>query len=230
MNPLPRRLSPETCFADSCRGGHAPSHAPHEGGAPPAASPTRRRAQTWRSLFIAPCALCNPWSEVQIGRFSGDIVRRDGQTRRDTPSEGWWRAGDLNPRPRRCERRALPTELAPHPVSRHEENPKRRRAPHFLTAGSPVLDCTGMMPRRRRGGSRRSPIRRIIHNTMLRLHPAAISPKRPTLLSHAHRAPAGAVDTRPGRTHAPCRDTPEGFGHAPPRSGRFLPRASSPSA
>ncbi len=26
----------------------------------------------------------------------------------------WWRAGELNPRPRRCERRALPTELAPH--------------------------------------------------------------------------------------------------------------------
>ena len=32
-------------------------------------------------------------------------------------SEVWWRAGDLNPRPRRCERRALPTELAPHPIS-----------------------------------------------------------------------------------------------------------------
>ncbi len=28
--------------------------------------------------------------------------------------DDWWRAGDLNPRPRRCERRALPTELAPH--------------------------------------------------------------------------------------------------------------------
>ena len=26
----------------------------------------------------------------------------------------WWRAGDLNPRPQRCERCALPTELAPH--------------------------------------------------------------------------------------------------------------------
>lgn len=29
-------------------------------------------------------------------------------------SEGWWRAGELNPRPLRCERSALPTELAPH--------------------------------------------------------------------------------------------------------------------
>ena len=26
----------------------------------------------------------------------------------------WWRAGELNPRPLRCERSALPTELAPH--------------------------------------------------------------------------------------------------------------------
>jgi hypothetical protein len=30
-------------------------------------------------------------------------------------SSVWWRVGDLNPRPRRCERRALPTELTPHP-------------------------------------------------------------------------------------------------------------------
>ena len=52
-----------------------------------------------------------------LASVGGIGIRRDGSTRRDTPSEGWWRAGDLNPRPRRCERRALPTELAPHPVS-----------------------------------------------------------------------------------------------------------------
>ena len=34
-----------------------------------------------------------------------------GSARKD---EIWWRAGDLNPRPQRCERCALPTELAPH--------------------------------------------------------------------------------------------------------------------
>jgi hypothetical protein len=28
--------------------------------------------------------------------------------------KGWWRVRDSNPRPRRCERRALPTELTPH--------------------------------------------------------------------------------------------------------------------
>lgn len=28
----------------------------------------------------------------------------------------WWRMGDSNPRPRRCERRALPAELIPHAV------------------------------------------------------------------------------------------------------------------
>src|SRR5918992_4121044 len=28
----------------------------------------------------------------------------------------WWRVRDSNPRPRRCERRALPTELTPRPA------------------------------------------------------------------------------------------------------------------
>lgn len=32
----------------------------------------------------------------------------------DLTGEVWWRAGELNPRPLRCERSALPTELAPH--------------------------------------------------------------------------------------------------------------------
>ena len=41
-------------------------------------------------------------------------------------SEGWWRAGELNPRPLRCERSALPTELAPHWT---DIQPVRRR-PH----------------------------------------------------------------------------------------------------
>src|SRR5437667_1676931 len=34
---------------------------------------------------------------------------------RGPTSSGWWRVGDLNPRPRRCERRALPAELTPRP-------------------------------------------------------------------------------------------------------------------
>ena len=41
--------------------------------------------------------------EVQRGRKSGR-----------TNGIGWWTAWDSNPRPRRCERRALPTELAAH--------------------------------------------------------------------------------------------------------------------
>ena len=36
--------------------------------------------------------------------------------RRGFKSFLWWRAGDLNPRPQRCERCALPAELAPHPL------------------------------------------------------------------------------------------------------------------
>ena len=35
--------------------------------------------------------------------------------RPQSDKQPWWRARELNPRPRRCERRALPTELAPHP-------------------------------------------------------------------------------------------------------------------
>ena len=34
--------------------------------------------------------------------------------RRNARSAVWWRARELNPRPLRCERSALPTELAPH--------------------------------------------------------------------------------------------------------------------
>ena len=34
----------------------------------------------------------------------------------------WWTVGDLNPRPQRCERRALPAELTAHP---HSLNMKR---------------------------------------------------------------------------------------------------------
>src|SRR5574342_204377 len=38
--------------------------------------------------------------------FFDELKRRMG--------ECWWTAWDSNPRPRRCERRALPTELAAH--------------------------------------------------------------------------------------------------------------------
>src|SRR5688572_19416510 len=36
--------------------------------------------------------------------------------RRSATWKVWWTARDSNPRPRRCERRALPTELAAHAV------------------------------------------------------------------------------------------------------------------
>lgn len=43
------------------------------------------------------------------------LHRRGGHTSGAAGKNGiWWRAGDLNPRPQRCERCALPTELAPH--------------------------------------------------------------------------------------------------------------------
>ena len=38
----------------------------------------------------------------------------------------WWRARELNPRPLRCERSALPTELAPHPRNGDARTGSRR--------------------------------------------------------------------------------------------------------
>src|SRR4030095_4946485 len=40
----------------------------------------------------------------------------------------WWRVRDSNPRPRRCERRALPTELTPPERSSRILHGGRRRA------------------------------------------------------------------------------------------------------
>jgi hypothetical protein len=59
------------------------SVSPHIGYHEPAGSPTRRRAQTWRSLFIAPCALretigkgCVPWDKSASQRAWGGRVRK----------------------------------------------------------------------------------------------------------------------------------------------------------
>ena len=59
------------------------SVSPHIGYQEPAGSPTRRRAQTWRSLFIAPCALretigkgCVPWDKSASQRAWGGRVRK----------------------------------------------------------------------------------------------------------------------------------------------------------
>ncbi len=37
----------------------------------------------------------------------------------ESDGKRWWTARDSNPRPRRCERRALPTELAAHSAALH---------------------------------------------------------------------------------------------------------------
>lgn len=46
-------------------------------------------------------------------------------------SEVWWRAGELNPRPLRCERSALPTELAPHLTDIRPVRRMSHRAAHY---------------------------------------------------------------------------------------------------
>jgi hypothetical protein len=45
----------------------------------------------------------------------------------------WWRAGESNPRPRRCERRALPTELAPHFLERWDTKSETEMILFFVT-------------------------------------------------------------------------------------------------
>ena len=49
-----------------------------------------------------------------IAPFSGAIEVRRRRKSGGTNGIGWWTAWDSNPRPRRCERRALPAELAAH--------------------------------------------------------------------------------------------------------------------
>lgn len=86
------------------------------------ASPLVRSPRRWRTPFAT------PRSGVQLlttkphwWDFSGGSTFDKPQTsRRLNRRLVWWRAGDLNPRPRRCERRALPTELAPHLAVSHQ--------------------------------------------------------------------------------------------------------------
>src|SRR5438309_11213484 len=69
----------------------------------------------------------------------------------------WWRVRDSNPRPRRCERRALPTELTPR--SRHAILPARPSGDK-----SPDLAChahahdleAALSPKAFRRGAKRS--------------------------------------------------------------------------
>ncbi len=68
---------------------------------------------------------------VAEARFTLDCLASEGYVRiTETAALGkrWWRAGELNPRPLRCERSALPTELAPHSTIVQPV----RRAPHKL--------------------------------------------------------------------------------------------------
>ena len=59
-------------------------------------------------------------------------------------NENWWRAGELNPRPLRCERSALPTELAPHAWD-------VGMARFVNPAGFAAHDRTGLLPRSKNG-------------------------------------------------------------------------------
>src|SRR5690242_3065033 len=60
----------------------------------------RRPVEKWESLLIRK-------AQPQPGWICGLRVSLGGR-------ENWWTAGDSNPRPHRCERCALPAELAAH--------------------------------------------------------------------------------------------------------------------
>src|SRR5262245_65855862 len=53
----------------------------------------------------------------------------------------WWRRGESNPRPRRCERRALPTELRPRfPVPRVRRNRANPPSDRIIVLGRGPAD------------------------------------------------------------------------------------------
>jgi hypothetical protein len=60
----------------------------------PAASPTRRRAQTWRSLFFAPCAPRRTVSSTPRSGTAGSPTRRRPQTCRALFGAAWTSLGD----------------------------------------------------------------------------------------------------------------------------------------
>ena len=80
--------------------------------------------------------LCEPIMEGgKAGyRFTATATFDRLLTGENIVNERWWRAGELNPRPLRCERSALPTELAPHstdiqPVRRMLHRPSHYTQP-----------------------------------------------------------------------------------------------------
>ena len=56
------------------------------------------------------------------------------------PSTGWWRYGDSNPRPRHCERRALPTELYPRKRFNRQDVTRQKQSSKNL------VGITGVCP------------------------------------------------------------------------------------
>lgn len=88
---------------------------------------------------------------------AGTVLRREG--------ERWWRRRGLNPRPPRCERGALPTELLPHleaPYSprsaprcqKHFASRRRRKKENPRAAG----ECAARKPARRKVSRYRKPL------------------------------------------------------------------------
>ena len=102
---------------------------------------------TSTASYLCPRVLRMQPNERALSRFS---ARREGDgPARDRRFRGmerfWWRVRDSNPRPPRCERGALPTELTPHPAvmpgrcfAAHPSSPPRTTILTIINASQPV--------------------------------------------------------------------------------------------
>ena len=141
---LRRLLGPDACLAASRRGGQPPRVLPTKGAYPLRDPQSRVQCLLCvKSLvegtgveprFVACSALMPASQPPAEGASPLASSPRRGPTPFETPSRGfkvfflskvWWRARESNPRPQRCERCALPTELAPHNYSCVFDEPKR---------------------------------------------------------------------------------------------------------
>ena len=61
-----------------------------------------------------PVTASEPPAKEHIASTRAVVNGEDGIENEEFPEENWWTAGGSNSRPPRCERGALPTELAAH--------------------------------------------------------------------------------------------------------------------
>src|SRR4029450_879149 len=98
--------------------------------------PARRLGR--RGLVISSCRVTHR-SAPALAMPGDPFPERVTIESRERPE--WWRRGESNPRPRRCERRALPTELRPRfPVPRVRRNRANPPSDRIIVLGRGPAD------------------------------------------------------------------------------------------